>query len=103
MTQVRKKVRAVMNKGAFYFAQLTDIHIGQGLNPTEAAANLAWALAELEAYSPEPEMILATADLVCAGKRPSCHSWCSLFPQLWRTVALCRNWHRQWQTQTAAG
>ena len=42
------KVRAVMNKRAFYFAQLTDIHIGQGLNPTEAAANLAWALAELD-------------------------------------------------------
>jgi 3',5'-cyclic AMP phosphodiesterase CpdA len=67
-----------MNKGTFYSAQLTDIHIGQGLNPTEAAANLAWALAELEAHSPEPEMILATADLVCAGKRSELQEYSAL-------------------------
>ena len=58
-----------MNKGEFYFAQLTDLHISQGLNPKEAAMNLTWALAELETFFPKPEMILATADLVCAGKR----------------------------------
>ena len=67
-----------MNKMEFYFAQLTDIHIGQSLNPTEAAANLKWALAELEAFSPKPEIILATADLVCAGKRSELQEYSAL-------------------------
>ncbi len=67
-----------MNKDEFYFAQLTDIHIGQGLNPTEAAANLTWALTELEAYSLRPEMVLATADLVCAGKRSELQEYSEL-------------------------
>ncbi len=53
----------------FYFAQLTDIHVGQGLNPIEAVENLKWALKELESVFPKPKLILATADLVCAGKR----------------------------------
>ena len=57
-----------MNDG-FYFAQLTDVHIGKGLNPEEAARNMRWALDELEALSPRPEVILVTGDLVCAGKR----------------------------------
>ncbi|MCD6507271.1 metallophosphoesterase [Candidatus Poribacteria bacterium] len=57
-----------MTKGEFYFAQLTDIHVGEGLNPKEAAWNLRWALEELEMLSPKPELILATGDLVCAGK-----------------------------------
>ena len=52
----------------FYFAQLTDVHIGEGLNPKEAARNMRWALDELEALSPRPELILVTGDLVCAGK-----------------------------------
>ena len=51
----------------FYFAQLTDIHIGGGLNPKEAAENLRWALGEIETLSPRPNLILATGDLVCAG------------------------------------
>jgi len=57
-----------MDKKGFYFAQLTDLHIGQSLNPKEAAANLTWALEELESLSPKPEAVLATGDLVCAGK-----------------------------------
>lgn len=52
----------------FYFAQLTDIHVGQSLNPQEAAANLLWALEELKSLNPSPKLVLATADLVCAGK-----------------------------------
>mgnify|MGYP000141374529 CR=1 FL=1 len=52
----------------FYFAQLTDIHVGEGLNPKEAAQNLLWALEELETLSSKPELILVTGDLVCAGK-----------------------------------
>lgn len=67
-----------MNKKAFYFAQLTDIHIGQGLNPEEAAKNLTWALAELESLSLKPEIILATADLVCAGKRSELQEYSAL-------------------------
>ena len=58
-----------MDNNDFYFAQLTDIHVGQGLNPIEAANNLKWALNELESISPKPKLILVTADLVCAGKR----------------------------------
>lgn len=26
----------------FYFAQLTDVHVGEGLNPQEAARNMRW-------------------------------------------------------------
>ena len=52
----------------FYFAQLTDIHVGEGLNPKEAAQNLLWALEELETLSSKPELILVTGDLICAGK-----------------------------------
>lgn len=52
----------------FYFAQLTDIHVGEGLNPKEATFNLRWALEEMEALSPKPELLLITGDLICAGK-----------------------------------
>jgi 3',5'-cyclic AMP phosphodiesterase CpdA len=55
-------------ENGFYFAQLTDVHVGEGLNPKEAARNLRWALDELETLIPKPELILVTADLVCAGK-----------------------------------
>ena len=67
-----------MNKKAFYFAQLTDIHVGQSLNPIEAAANLKWALEELESLPLKPEVILATGDLVCAGKRSELQKYSDL-------------------------
>jgi 3',5'-cyclic-AMP phosphodiesterase len=52
----------------FYFAQLTDVHLGEGLNPREARRNLRWALEEITSLSPRPELILVTGDLVCAGR-----------------------------------
>ncbi len=67
-----------MNSKPFYFAQLTDIHIGEGLNPIEAAANLRWALEELESFPQKPELILATGDLVCAGKRSELQEYSGL-------------------------
>jgi 3',5'-cyclic-AMP phosphodiesterase len=52
----------------FYIAQLTDIHLGDGLNPKEAKRNLLWALEEITSLSSVPELILVTGDLVCAGR-----------------------------------
>lgn len=50
------------------FAQLTDIHVGEGLNPQEAVRNLQWALQEINGFTPKPSLVLVTADLVCAGR-----------------------------------
>jgi hypothetical protein len=53
-----------------YFAQITDIHVGNNtLNGEAAKRNLRWALAEIAALQPQPRCILATADLVCSGRR----------------------------------
>lgn len=55
---------------ATYFAQFTDLHVGErGLNSREAAWNLAWALDEVAALQPRPEAIVVTGDLVCGGTR----------------------------------
>ena len=53
--------------GNFYFAQITDLHLGKGLNPKEAAHNLRWALKELISFNPRPKLVLVTGDLVCGG------------------------------------
>ena len=53
----------------FSFAQLTDIHIGTSVNPAMAAANLTWALSELETFEPKPEVIICSGDTVCDGTR----------------------------------
>ncbi len=52
--------------------------MGQSLNPVEAATNLRWALQELELFSPKPELVLATGDLVCAGKRAELQEYSEL-------------------------
>ena len=58
-----------MNDAAeFYFAQITDLHVGgQGFNPQEADCNLQWALEEIGGLRPRPALVLVTADLVCNG------------------------------------
>ena len=53
-----------------YFAQITDIHVGNNnLNGEAAKRNLAVALDEIASLTPTPACILATADLVCSGGR----------------------------------
>ncbi len=62
-----------------YFAQLTDIHVGNNnLNGEQAKRNLRNALAELEALRPRPRAVLVTADLVCSGRRGELELYCSL-------------------------
>ncbi len=59
-----------MSNPGFYFAQITDIHVGNNnLNGDAARRNLRWALEEIANWSPRPRCILATADLVCSGRR----------------------------------
>jgi len=58
------------NANPLIFAQITDIHIGGGLNPREAAHNLRWALEEIEQLRPQPACTLATADLVSESPQP---------------------------------
>lgn len=56
--------------GRVYFAQISDLHVGKyGMNPLEASGNLRWALGEIGGLQPRPAGILATADLVCGGRR----------------------------------
>lgn len=62
----------------FYFAQLTDLHLGEGLNPKKAEENLQWALDELECLSPKPSLVLVTGDLICAGKKSEFWEYCRL-------------------------
>lgn len=53
-----------------YFAQITDIHVGNNnLNGEAAKRHLATALDEIASFAPQPACILATADLVCSGRR----------------------------------
>lgn len=57
------------NRENFYFAQLTDIHIGTIVTPEAARLNLQWALNELHSFPVRPKMILCTGDCVCNGSR----------------------------------
>lgn len=67
-----------MNQGV-YFAQLTDIHVGNNnLNGQEAQRNLRRALEELEQLDSRPQCVLVTADLVCSGRRDELELYCSL-------------------------
>ena len=53
-----------------YFAQITDIHVGNNtINGEAAKRNLTVALAEIADLPHTPRCILATADLVCSGRR----------------------------------
>ena len=62
-----------------YFAQLTDLHVGNNnLNGEQAKRNVRWALAELEGLSPRPQCVLVTADLVCSGRRDELEEYCTL-------------------------
>ena len=65
----------------FYIAQLTDIHLGEGLNPKEARRNLRWALAEIASLSPTLELIVVTGDLVCAGRRSELTEYAELIAE----------------------
>ena len=56
-------------KDNFSFAHFTDIHIGTSVNPAMSAANLKWALSELETFSPKPQIIVCSGDSVCDGTR----------------------------------
>ena len=60
-----------MKKADFYFAQLTDIHIGTNPKPAEAKLQFQWALSELESFENTPQILLITGDLVCNGRRDS--------------------------------
>lgn len=53
----------------FYFAQLTDVHIGTNPNPAGAELNLQWALSELDCYKEQISALLFTGDCVCNGSR----------------------------------
>ena len=57
------------NAENFYFAQLTDIHIGTSPKPEDANRLLRWALSELDSFDPKPEILLCTGDSVCNGTR----------------------------------
>ncbi|OGV67004.1 MAG: hypothetical protein A3K19_29555 [Lentisphaerae bacterium RIFOXYB12_FULL_65_16] len=62
-----------------YFAQITDIHVGENnLNGAAARRNLAVALEEIAALSPTPACILATADLACCGRRAELEQYVSI-------------------------
>ena len=63
-----------------YFAQFTDVHVGNNnLNGEAAKRYVRWALDEAESLTPRLKCILVTADLVFAllfiaylrGSRPS--------------------------------
>ena len=55
---------------ATLFAQITDIHVGKNnINGDAARRLLQQALEEIASFEPKPECVVATADLVCAGKR----------------------------------
>ena len=56
-------------KENFCFVQFTDIHIGTSVNPAMTAANLKWALSELETFDPKPQVIICSGDSVCDGTR----------------------------------
>ena len=64
--------------GNFYFAQLTDIHIGSIVLPEGVKLNLQWALNELHSFSPRPEILLCTGDCVCNGLRAELEEFKSL-------------------------
>lgn len=59
-----------MQPSGFYFAQVTDAHLGNNnFNGEAARRHFRQALAEIAAWSPQPRCILVTADLVCSGRR----------------------------------
>ena len=58
-----------MKKTDFYFAQLSDVHIGTNPKPAEAKLQFQWALSELQSFEKTPEILLFTGDLVCNGRR----------------------------------
>lgn len=59
----------IMKKTDFYFAQLSDIHIGTNPKPDDARLQFQWALSELQSFETTPEILLMTGDLVCNGRR----------------------------------
>ena len=68
-----------MKKANFYFAQLTDIHIGTNPKPAEAKLQFQWALSELESFENTPQILLITGDLVCNGRRDELEEFKSLY------------------------
>lgn len=58
------------NPAGLTFAQITDIHVGNNtINGEAAKSHLVTALAEIANLPQLPRCILATADLVCSGRR----------------------------------
>ena len=79
-----------MKKADFYFAQLTDIHIGTNPKPAEAKLQFQWALSELESFENTPQILLITGDLVCNGRRDELEEFKSVIkdcPIPWRALA----------------
>lgn len=79
-----------MKKANFYFAQLTDIHIGTNPKPAEAKLQFQWALSELESFENTPQILLITGDLVCNGRRDELEEFKSVIkdcPIPWRALA----------------
>ena len=59
-----------MDASSPYFAQMTDLHVGQPHWRNELAErHLAEALREMAALDPRPAFVLATADIVSAGSK----------------------------------
>ena len=62
-----------------YFAQLTDIHVGNNnLNPEAARRNLRVALEEIAAWPVDCRAVAVTADLVCSGRKDELREYCEL-------------------------
>jgi len=62
-----------------YFAQITDVHVGNNnLNGEAAKRHVKWALAEIADLEPQPRCILATADMVCSGRRDELEEFAQL-------------------------
>ena len=79
-----------MKKADFYFAQLTDVHIGTNPKPADAKLQLQWALSELHSFEKTPELLLFTGDLVCNGRRDELEEFKSLLKDCtipWRALA----------------
>lgn len=66
-------------QNGLYIAQVTDIHVGcNTLNGNAARQYLPMALEEIAGLEPQPRCILATADLVCAGRRAELQEYLGL-------------------------
>ncbi len=66
-------------QNGLYIAQVTDIHVGcNTLNGNAARQYLPMALEEIAGLEPQPRCILATADLVCAGRRAELEEYVGL-------------------------